>query len=667
MTDKKSGFFTPRRMAGWWSVLEDILWPDKKVVEKIKRRVEGFAKAGIDTAINFGFHARFDFSNYFSSLHGYLSNVCEELHKYGIKYMDHYSCNVVERPRGREELQKLHRAHRHHVLLYHDSFAAEHAQYEGHRFRDICEVDVRDGSRGYSNIYQFELFCHNNPGFLDMHLKYLKRLMKDVPLDGIQVDDMCDYGGLATCCCPYCLERFNRNYGHTLPDFSDKSFWGDTSGSPITWGNYNNAVFRDWIRMKADSVADHVKMVKKTIGDIPLMTCCSSTGPISLNSIGLNLERLVENLDFLMLENCGINIYSVNWVRMDAEALQQKAIAAKMGDAPTIALSYSIYDAGAYLGWCLSRFWGTANWSNTLEGRLESDPDDFREIQDLIAPIISYERKNSDLNHKDGKDVAEVRLVSNRFCRDNGWRDENGREHWNRICSWSDLCIKNNISYRFILADELMDAEALTREHTPLILDGVACVSDIQYRAVREYVSSGGVIWLRLPFGTHDEKGFERPYPLSDELIKTGNAGIILMNKELDDKLIQSLILSEMIAPVIRQISGDKCWSCRLRIHSEGAVLHILNRELVAIPHDTLKDTFNNPILYGIDSNNENERLEYIIDFKDICKPWNAAQITSPEIGDAKRNVKLEKLNETCLKVSVDVTDIKIYGVIQPG
>ena len=27
-----------------------------------------------------------------------------------------------------------------------------------------------------------------------------------------------------------------------------------------------------------------------------------------------------------------------------------------MGNAPAIALSYTVYDIGGYLGWCLSRF-----------------------------------------------------------------------------------------------------------------------------------------------------------------------------------------------------------------------------------------------------------------------------------------------------------------------
>ena len=99
--------FIPVRAASWWCSLDDILWSQKKIVDKIKHRAEAFANAKIDTAINFGFHIRFDFSNYFGQLHGYYANVCEELHTYDIRFMDHYSCNHVERPRGEDSWYRL--------------------------------------------------------------------------------------------------------------------------------------------------------------------------------------------------------------------------------------------------------------------------------------------------------------------------------------------------------------------------------------------------------------------------------------------------------------------------------------------------------------------------------------------------------------------------------
>ncbi|HTF30143.1 MAG TPA: hypothetical protein VK625_14920, partial [Flavitalea sp.] len=132
--------FRPKRIASWWSTLENLLWSQKKQRDMVKRRAEGFAKAKIDMAVNFGFHVRFDFSNYFGQMNEYFAAAKEELHQYDIKFMEHYSCNHVERPRGKAEFDKLHRTQRHHVLLFHDPIAAAYAQYEGHLFHDICEV-----------------------------------------------------------------------------------------------------------------------------------------------------------------------------------------------------------------------------------------------------------------------------------------------------------------------------------------------------------------------------------------------------------------------------------------------------------------------------------------------------------------------------------------------
>ena len=655
--------FIPSRAASWWCTIEDLQWSQKKIVDKIKRRAEGFANAKIDTAINFGFHIRFDFSNYFGQLHGYYANVCDELHQYDIKFMDHYSCNHVERPRGEAEFKKLHKGQRHHVLLFHDPVAAEYAQYEGHFFKDICEVDLRDGSRGYAAQYQMEAFCHNNPGFLDMHKKYLQRLMKEVPFDGIQVDDMCDYAGLTTCGCSYCRDRFKKGYGHEIPPFGEKTFWGDTSKSMLQWGDYENPVFRDWMRMKIDSVADHVKMVKQIVGDKPLTSCCSSTGPIVLNSISLNLEKMAPHLDLFMLENVGLNINSVNWIRMDAEALQQKDIAQKRGHAPAIACSYTIYGIGGYLGWCLSRFWGVANWSSTLNQRLEADPADAMEMEDIIAPSNNWELKNSNLNYMDGKDFVEVRLVSSSYCRDNGWRGTDKLEQWDKVKAWSASLVKNNIGYRFLRSVELSDAVALCKENTPLILDSLGCVSDSQFNAIKTFLSKGETVWLALPFGTHDEKGFKRAVALSDELLKHKYKNLVLIDSATNSDPLEKLIQEGAFHPAFRQLSGDNRWAIRIRLHGDKPVIHFMNTALIAVPHPFLKDIPGVPILKDIESKIEDNNLTYEFNTKRL----NLPQFTmmSPELGEETRKVDIQDTKHGLSTIKVNLKGVKIYAVVQ--
>ena len=650
--------FIPRRAASWWTTFEDIQWPQKKIVDKIRRRAEGFSKAGIDTAINFGFHVRFDFSNYFGQLHGYFANVCEELHKYDIKFMEHYSCNHVERPRGDHRLKELMRTNRHHVLLFHDASSAALAQYEGYYFSDLCEVDIRDGGRGYADYYELEVFCHNNPGFLDMHKKYLQRLMKEVPIDGIEVDDMCDYAGFTTCGCRYCRERLKKDYGHDIPPFGERSFWGDISlKDRSAWGNYDNPAFRDWLRMKADSVADHLKMIKSTIGELPLMTCCSNAGPIVLNSIALNLEKMAPYLDLFMLENVGINMNMVNWMIMDAEALYQKDVAQKKGNAPAITISYMIREKGGYLGWCLSRFWGVANWSSTLYGRLEEDPEDAMEVEDIMRPYNNWDIRNSDLKDTEGEDVVEVRLVTSSYCRENGWRGEDGLEQWDRVKVWSVRLLEHNIGYRLVRSQELSDSKALNEEHTPLVLDGVACVSDSQFGTLKSFLAKGGMVWLALPFGTHDEKGFRRKSPLSEDLVKGRHRHLVMMDAAVSGDPLAAMIAAGRFSPMLKQVSGNRMWAARIRKYKDGAAIHFLNRGLVAVAHPTLKEGSGTPILQDFHSDGKDNILEYAFDDSRIN--FQALSVRSPEIGDQRRPVVVKNI------IRIDLTGIETYAVAQ--
>lgn len=664
-SDKSPGsFFTPYRAASWWCTIEDLQWSQKKIVDKIKRRAEGFAEAKIDTAINFGFHIRFDFSNYFGQLHGYYASVCEELHKYSIRFMDHYSCNHVERPRDEAEFRKLHRGQRHHVLLFHDPVAAPYAQYAGYRFNDICEVDLIDGSRGYAKQYQMETFCHNNPGFLDMHRQYLIRLMKEVPFDGIEVDDMCTYAGLTTCGCKYCRERFKRDYGYEIPAFGDRSFWGDTTKPMLQWGNYENPVFRSWLGMKTDSIVDHVKLIKNIVGDKPLMSCCSSTGPISLNAISLDLEKMAPYLDFFMLENVGTNVGSVDWIKKDAEALHQKDIAEKRQNAPSMALSYTIYDQGAYFGWSLSRFWGVSNWSSTLNQRLEEDPADAMEMEDVISPFNNWEIKNSDLDYRDGKDLVEVRLVNSSYCRENGWRDENGLEHWDRSQAWSAQLVKHNVGYRFLRAAELADEVALNKVNTPLILDGVGCVSDKQLRVIKNYLSKGGIAWVAMPFGTHDEKGFKRKVSLSEELMDGNYKNLTIVDSAVTSDALEKLMAEGKFKPVLRQVAGDTRWAARIRVHKKDSpVIHFMNTALSAVPHPEIKDNSGTPIIKDIQSVIKDNVLQYEVNTDRI--PVSELFIMSPELGEKQRRVEVRNTNKGYYTIHVDLDGLKVYAVAQ--
>ncbi|MEX1240579.1 MAG: hypothetical protein WEB30_12720 [Cyclobacteriaceae bacterium] len=416
--------------------------------------------------------------------------------------------------------------------------------------------------------------------------------------------------------------------------------------------------------MKDDSIADHVKMIKGVIGKKPLMTCCSSTGPITLNSISLNLERIAEHLDFFMLENVGLNVFGVNWTSKDAEALQQKDIAAKRGNAPAIALSYTVYKEGGYLGWSLARFWGVANWSSTLHQRLEEDPEDAPEMEDVIAPLNQWELKHSDLNCREGVDVVEIRLVNNSYCRENGWKNAAGKAHWEKVVEWSEAFLKNNIGYRFLRKDELADTDALCKEKTPLLIDNMGSVSDKQLKSMQTFLEKNGQVFLGMPFGTHDENGFKRKVPLSEILTKKKykNLHQIKSNSVFDE--LDNMKRAERFVPMIKQVAGDPGWALRLRQHNNTYVIHFMNTAMKAIPHPTLRDGGNSPILDRIESNITNNELTYDIDVGKVS--LENLVLKSPELGERTVAVKSEKTGPSTIRMSFDLESINVYAVAQP-
>jgi hypothetical protein len=388
------------------------------------------------------------------------------------------------------------------------------------------------------------------------------------------------------------------------------------------------------------------------------MTCCSDTGPIVLNAVALDLEKMAPHLDLFMLENVGTNIKNIDWVSMDAEALNQKDIAAKRGSAPALALSYALSEKGAYLGWSLARYWGASNWSSTLNGRLEEDPSHALEQEDAIRRPNNWEKQHSDLPYWQGRDLVEIRVANNRLCRENGWRDADGHEHWDRSKAWSIQLVHHNVGYRFVRAEELTDAATLLKENTPLVLDGMGCVSDRQFAAIKTYLAKGGTAWMALPFGTHDEKGFARKTPLSNEL-KGHYKGLTIIDSAVSSTPLQTMIAKGKFHPVLKQIKGDARWAARVRVYEgKGAVIHFMNAGLEALP-DTINDLSGIPLMKDIVSLVKDNQLEYEVDTTRL--KLSSLQLMSPELGDEKRPAVLD--NRT---LKVDLTGVAIYGIAGP-
>jgi len=261
------------------------------------------------------------------------------------------------------------------------------------------------------------------------------------------------------------------------------------------------------------------------------------------------------------------------------------------------------------------------------------------------------------LNYREGRDLVEVRLVSNGYCRQNGWRNAAGKEQWDSVKKWSESLVRHNIGYRMLRADELADANALIKEKTPIIIDNVGCVSEKQFQAIDAYLKKGGVIWLALPFGIKDEKGFKRAMPLSDELMRRKYKNLVIVDAETDDPLTK-LITERKIKPALTQTSGDAGWAARIRFYNDKPVIHLLNTALVAVPHPTVKTASGVAVLQDIHSKVSNNNLEFQIDTEKLNP--SALTLMSPELDQLQRKIEVNKS-----RFNVNLDGVDVYAVLQ--
>jgi hypothetical protein len=654
------------RTASWWSRIGDLAWPDPRVRDRIRQRADEYAEARIQTVIHFGYHCRFDFAPYFGLIHGLLADIAEELHARGIRFLDHYSCNVVARPRSRAELELYHTGQRHHVAIHPDAFSAPSAGYDGFRFDDLREIDVGTGEPAYSTSYQAELFCHNNPEFLEMHRRYLLRQLAEAPLDGVMADDMCDYAWFRACGCAHCRRRFREEFGRKLPPLDDAGFWGDTARHPTRWGAYENPAFRDWVRLRYRGPADHLAMVKRTIGpDRILLTCCSSSGPTALNSLGLSYESFIDACDWVMLENCGLAADTAAWMPREPEAMLHRSIAGlKPGGTasgtPALAASYFAFADGAHLGWAIARFWGVDNWATTLLQGPFPDGTAEHDEPELVGGLNRWEEQEA--LPGPGLDVPDLVIAFLRASRDNGWTDASGRDHWDLARAWAEACNHRNLGYRFLLTAELSTGSLPPDPRVPLVLDGCSHLSDTDGAALASFLADGGTLVVAPPLGTHDERGVRRDAPLADRL----RGRLIVAGDGPAAERIDRLLAAGVLTPRLRRVSGPAGWAVRMRIHGGLPVLHLMNRELSGIEHRTLEGRPpKTRVLHRIEARTARDPLVIDVDLAGTgYAPWRGASLGSPELA-APRTVGLEQRDAGTMRLTIHLSGLRMYAIVR--
>ncbi len=468
-------------------------YPNQEVEAKIDKLAFEASQAGVNLAMVFGFHFRWDFIYCFDTVHKLLKHTADAYHRYGIKVMDHHSAVLTHRPRDWAGRIDTSIRNHHHVPFTPSPEIIPFLQYEGTLLNSWRQKRVDNDDPAFIACYQAEHFCVNNPDFRHAYSAYVKRLFAETGIDGLMCDDVIYYGHWGVCGCPHCQNKF----GSPLPPPEDANFWG----------NYQNKLWRKWVDMRYHDARDFLQLVRGVIGrDALLTSCCCSSTRKTLDACGMDMDLMNPPLSMTMLEMCGeiAGGKSGLTARMP-DILLHKAISERR-QIGCLGLGYAFYPDSAFLVWSLNQFFGADTWVSSLKGRLGISD---RAAEALpMEPELVKEAYNFECRHPrlfNGESVAEVAVYySNSSKVFNGDCDDDycaGYANLIRELFTRDVSV--------VVVDKIPEAG----RYKLLILADCGCLSSGLRQTLTAYLEQGGQIIATGLLGSFDETGNPVPAP----------------------------------------------------------------------------------------------------------------------------------------------------------
>lgn len=478
------------RAISWWLTWKDLAWPDDDIADDIRRRADMAAETGVNCAVIFGAHFRWDFMPLWMNLHDMLAFVGTELHQRGIMLFDHHSAVLTHRYSTHEEALEMRLRNRHHVPFAPSRDIASEWTYKGKKLDDWRMIDLTTGKPVFLKKYMAEQFCMNNPDFRTAYYGYVQRLLKETGIDGLMPDDGVFFSGWTSCGCEWCRKKFRENYGHEVPPVSDTSFWG----------NHESEAFKDWIEMRFRTTGEFLEGVRNVTGNnFPLMTCCANSISKVVPGYGLTYQEFIKPCNHIMLEMCG-NTPSMDgtWHRYFPEQMLHVGIGLE-NNAPCLALGYGFTEATADFIWAFSKFLGSDTWFSTLKGRLglpDSKMLSLKDDTELCGNGFNWEKNHPEIFNAETD--TEIAVFFSRWSR-----DFYGMTEKDYTFDYIETCfelLRNNITFDVVAA--IPEAS----KYKVLLLSSASCLDEMEYASLNKYLKDGGVIIASGPTGVYDKR-----------------------------------------------------------------------------------------------------------------------------------------------------------------
>lgn len=510
-----------RRHSFWFIRWDDLNWPNRDSMERIKTKAEKFAKANITTAMIYGCHFRWDYMPYFTILQDYLATVASELAKYGIELIDHHSVSLVHRYDTVEEMRHVMVHSNVHIPFSPSREMAKTWEYQGKRLNDWRMIDVRDGKPLRLPQYAAEGFCHRNPEFMEAYQDYAVKLVRDTGIKGLMADDTTYFTGYSSCGCRYCRQALKDKTGVDLPPVDDQGFWG----------NWENPAWRAWIDLRFDAGAlFHRELRKKLPEDFMLMSCCSESDNVHSLECGSDARKYLEGTNYINLEMVG-NVppykndpYTVN------QPLAKKLIsashhqaAAKEKGVRCYGIGYGFSEATANIVWAANKVLDSDCHFSALKARLglpESILDTLPDAEDIIGRAYTFEAEHPELF--DAEHFAEVGVYFSYETRNHTL--------FGNLTNGYHADYSGTLKALFragVGAHTLFSMPKDTTEYPIVILPSPASMTEGEIRDLDNYVARGGRVLICGPSAYPGSEGHwtlpTRPGVKPEEFFRTSD------------------------------------------------------------------------------------------------------------------------------------------------
>lgn len=466
---------------GWfWYNDQEILHDTQ---EDIDRKMAKHAQMGITHVITFSStHFRWSFRPFWNKINECLAKVVKAGHKYGIKVIEHHSCNLTHYPDTKEHWEMFEGE-----MVLRESTTKNWPGLEEWMMNPDNEVEKWAQIAGPTGkpvvAYGGHGKCFNNPDFVASYLKYLEDVYA-TGVDGIMTDDVHFFFPWA-CVCPHCRKKFKEQYNEELPTPEEWDKWV---------GDYNNPSFLNWLKFRYQTITQFHQIVKEHYEKLGLQMLRPNYTSVALSpTLTSYILDDLPAIDWVFQECCFSTVIRYTWPLYLLDQLQRRSME-RHRQTPAMMMFYADRQDQLAFSWGIARLCSSL-YTNTPEGKSTVDETIYRDFEKKYADRLFNCESLSTIGFLDS-------LKNRRFGA--------GYEA-SRMKFWIQSCFFENIPV------ELVDVNKVEswKQFSVICVNEVHVLSSDEIANLKDYVNNGGIVIVTGSAGSCDESLLK----LSDEEI----------------------------------------------------------------------------------------------------------------------------------------------------